>query len=267
MIRKRVLTAVALAALVVAALALLPIPWLAAFLHLFVLVAAYEWAKLAGVSTQRGWLAYAVAVSAAVVALWLLPAAWPAALAVAAAFWTAALVVVCLYPGSRAVLCSPALVLAAGIVALAGAWLALVSLAMSAGGAMLALWLLVMTTVADSAAYFAGRRFGQRKLAVSVSPGKTWEGVAGGAVATLAWSLAGAWWFTADFAVGAVAWLATGAVLLLAAVTGDLFESALKRSRGVKNSGAILPGHGGVLDRVDSVLAAAPVLALLMAVL
>ena len=112
--------------------------------------------------------------------------------------------------------------------------------------------------MADIGAYFAGRRYGKRKLAPQVSPNKTWEGLLGGAAATLAWGAAAA------IAFGAWLWLCAAVLVAVAAVFGDLFESVLKRTRGVAESGGILPGHGGLLDRADSVLAAAPAFALLL---
>lgn len=258
MLKLRIASALVLAAVVATAVIYLPAAGLAAFFLLLALVAAYEWAKLAGVATRAGWLAYATALSALATALWLTPALWPIALAVAAGFWIAAFVVACRYPASDALLRSKPMVLAAGMVALVGAWLALVALKLNAGAGFV-IWLLVATTMADAGAYFAGRRFGRRKLAPQVSPGKTWEGLIGGASTTLAWGACGAWFFSGPLS----AWLGVAAVLFVAAVAGDLFESALKRSRGVKDSGKALPGHGGALDRIDSVLAAAPVFALL----
>jgi len=125
-------------------------------------------------------------------------------------------------------------------------------------GGWILLYLLTLVWIADIGAYFSGRRFGKNKLAPGISPGKTWEGVAGGMVANLLWilliySISAGWgmslaWFIA-------AGLATSAI----SVVGDLFESILKREAGAKDSSKLLPGHGGVLDRIDSVIAASPV--------
>ena len=253
-LKSRVVTALILGAAVASAVVYLPTPPLAAFFYLFVLVGGYEWANLAGVSSRIGRVGFALALAAAGIALWF----WPAHLWAVAVFWGAALALVACFPRSSAVLRSTAAMLVAGALALGGAWVALVALRSHAAG--LVIWLLLATVLADTAAYFAGRRFGRRKLAPAVSPGKTWEGLIGAALATLAWAAAGAWFF--DGAV--VTWLGVGAAVVAAAVVGDLFESALKRTRNVKDSGTILPGHGGVLDRIDSLLAAAPVFALLM---
>ncbi len=116
--------------------------------------------------------------------------------------------------------------------------------------------------MADIGAYFAGRRYGKRKLALEVSPGKSVEGAIGGFItAMLAACLLAPW----AFGVGHFDWLPLlllCALVIVASIVGDLTESLFKRYRGVKDSGTILPGHGGILDRVDSLLAAAPVLAL-----
>ena len=119
---------------------------------------------------------------------------------------------------------------------------------------------LVLVWIADTAAYFVGRAYGRRKLAPSISPGKTWEGAAGGVGGALIYaillSLFGgrAWW----------AYLAIALVLAVLSIVGDLFESAAKRQAGVKDSGTTLPGHGGIMDRIDSATATLPICALLL---
>ena len=116
-------------------------------------------------------------------------------------------------------------------------------------GIELLLWVFIVTWSTDIGAYFAGRRFGRRKLAPSISPGKTVEGLYGGiAAATL---LGGAWAYATHLGV---ALFALAPILAIAAQAGDLFESAIKRRAGVKDSGAWLPGHGGVLDRLDGLV-------------
>ena len=119
---------------------------------------------------------------------------------------------------------------------------------------------LVLVWIADTAAYFVGRSLGRRKLAPSISPGKTWEGAAGGVGGALIYAvLLGAFW-------GRAWWAYLGIAVLLAvlSIIGDLFESAAKRQAGVKDSGTLLPGHGGIMDRIDSASATLPVCALLL---
>jgi len=119
------------------------------------------------------------------------------------------------------------------------------------------LLLLLTVTVSDTAQYYTGRRFGRRPLAPAISPKKTVEGAIGGLVSGgLVLALAGAWWLPA-VPIGLRA--ALGATLVASGIAGDLFESALKRSAGVKDSSSLIPGHGGILDRIDALLFAAPV--------
>ena len=124
-------------------------------------------------------------------------------------------------------------------------------------------WFVLLWTN-DAAAYLFGRSFGRHKLAPSTSPGKTWEGWAGGAVATLAvaYGLLGVSQGVADLT--AAQWAALGAVVSVFGPMGDLLESALKRQAGIKDSGTMLPGHGGVLDRFDSHFFSAPIAAILL---
>ena len=116
----------------------------------------------------------------------------------------------------------------------------------------------MLVWVADTGAYFSGRRFGRNKLAPAISPGKTREGVLGAMVLVTVYSIIAAYYFGLDFS-GTVYLLLLAVILTLVSVAGDLYESVLKREHGVKDSGRILPGHGGALDRIDSVLAAMPV--------
>ncbi|MDG6772999.1 phosphatidate cytidylyltransferase [Thiomicrorhabdus sp. ZW0627] len=115
----------------------------------------------------------------------------------------------------------------------------------------------------DTGAYFTGRRFGKTKLAQYVSPGKTWEGVWGGVVLAFIISLIGLYWIQPTLSLPVSLFAAITAVIALISVMGDLFESVLKRQMGVKDSGSILPGHGGILDRIDSLLIALPLFYLL----
>jgi phosphatidate cytidylyltransferase len=122
--------------------------------------------------------------------------------------------------------------------------------------------------LADTAAYFAGRAFGRRKLAPAISPGKTWEGVYGALAAVAVYALAlvpfaqAAGYQGAPAPAAIAAWVVLAVALAALSVCGDLLESLLKRHAGVKDSGRLLPGHGGVLDRIDALLAAMPPAAL-----
>jgi phosphatidate cytidylyltransferase len=232
-----------------------------------VLVAAHEWAALAGVRRGTGATAAYVAVAGALVALvvWQRDGALPWAFMVATvAWWFLMLGWIVRFPAGFDATHPPRWLKAgAGLLVVPATIGAVVLLHASDDGALRLLFAFVLVWAADIGAYFTGQALGRHKLAPEVSPGKTWEGVLGG----LAWSLAvagvaGAWLFGLQ---GAAAWLAflllcTAVVLL--SIVGDLGESLLKRQAGTKDSGTLLPGHGGMLDRIDSLLAALPALAL-----
>lgn len=146
-----------------------------------------------------------------------------------------------------------------GVVLLAAAWSSVVDLhAVENHGSMLVMFLLVLIWTADTAAYFAGHKFGKHKLSPVVSPGKTWEGVIGAfaAVAVIGFFMAQYDFFSN---LNPLLLSVVGVAVAAVSVGGDLFESKIKRERGVKDSGSLLPGHGGVYDRIDSLIAAAPV--------
>jgi len=259
MLKQRVITASVLALIALWVVLKLPATGFGAVLLAVMLLGAWEWADLAGLNETRGRLLYGGLVLALILAVWPLGgrAAWVAGLLVPVfAAWCYALVWLWRYAGQPERQDRPGTVGAAGVVVLASAWLALMGLRNEFGSGFV-LFLLMLIWVADIGAYFAGRRWGRRKLAPAISPGKTWEGVCGAAAAALAFALIGA----VVLDVGS-RWPGFVAVCMIAvgfSIVGDLFESMMKRRRGVKDSGSLLPGHGGVLDRVDSLLAAAPV--------
>ncbi len=127
-----------------------------------------------------------------------------------------------------------------------------------ADGGWFLLYVMSIVWVADIGAYFSGKKFGQRKLAPTISPGKSIEGVIGGLVLNIFWSwLVFSYFFQWDMTLSE--FMLISVVTSLISVAGDLYESVLKRQAGMKDSGKLLPGHGGLLDRLDSVIAAAPV--------
>lgn len=147
----------------------------------------------------------------------------------------------------------------AGVVVMCGAWLALLTLRQRFdSGPALVIFLLILTWVADTAAYFSGRRWGHYRLAPHISPGKTCEGVLGALTAVLVVAGVGA----RVFGLRWPGFILLCMVTVVFSIIGDLFESMIKRQRGVKDSGQLLPGHGGLLDRVDSLSAAAPLFVL-----
>jgi len=125
-------------------------------------------------------------------------------------------------------------------------------------GAGMLLYMFSLVWIADIGAYFSGRRFGKHKLAPTISPGKTWEGLCGGLVANLFW-IPCVYQLSSGWGLGLAEFFLISVATSLISVVGDLFVSVLKREAGVKDSGKLLPGHGGVLDRIDSLIAASPV--------
>ena len=272
MLGTRILTAVILLSFVLAALFLLaPVGW--GTVSLVVMgIAASEWANLAGYARSAQTLFVAATLAIGIIVLVLLAmgdaSRWTdvvlATCGTATVFW------VIVAPPWLAFRWKPASRVALAIVgwiALTGAWVALVAL--QARSPWLVLAAMAIVWIADTAAYFAGRAFGRHKLAPHVSPGKTWEGVYGALAAVAIYAIALTPLSDAAGRSGALTPLAIGiwvvcAIALAAlSVEGDLFESLLKRNANVKDSGRILPGHGGVLDRIDALLAAMPAAALL----
>jgi len=150
-----------------------------------------------------------------------------------------------------------------GLLVLLPAWQGLVLLKHWPLGNWLILSVMVLVWAADIGAYFSGRAFGKRKLAPQVSPGKSWEGVYGGLAVSLVITLVVG--ISRDWGVGQILLGLLGAALVvMASVIGDLTESMFKRRSGIKDSSNLLPGHGGVLDRIDSLTAAIPLFAVLL---
>jgi phosphatidate cytidylyltransferase len=231
----------------------LPKSWWAAVVALIVAAGGFEWARLCGLGAAAAWL-YTALLAAAFAALFAAGegAARPA-LAVAAVFW---IIAAPLWLARGVHANQRAALILSGFLVLVPAAVALAALA-----PLQVLAVLALVWVADTAAYFVGRTWGRRKLAPSISPGKTWEGAWGGIAGALAYAI-----ICGGFA-GGVAWvpLVAGAALLaVLSIVGDLFESAAKRQAGVKDSGTLLPGHGGILDRIDSATATLPLAALLL---
>ncbi len=252
MLKQRVVTALALLLLFLGALFFLPAAgWLALTLAAM-LVGAWEWAGIAGYARNRRWI-YVLATLLLALGLLAVEAGGCSPLLMAATlFW---IVPAWLWLKFQWRARYPVVMAGMGWLLLLSTWQALVLLR-----DMNPHWLLVLMMVvwiADSTAYFAGRRFGKHKLAAAISPGKTWEGVAGALAGVTVFGIAlsastplplwgvAAFWVLAGLSIG-----------------GDLFESWMKRVAGIKDSGSLLPGHGGVLDRIDGLIPVLPVAAL-----
>lgn len=252
MLKQRVITALVAGAVAIALIFFAP-GWLFALAMLgLMLVGAWEWSALAGRPDRDSRLLLAT-----VFGLLALAAGWfrstePRALliysVVALAWWGFSLVWIAFW---RAEFSRPVKILC-GLVTLLPSLVAVVAIRDWSPWYLLVM--LLITSGADIGAYFAGRAFGRHKLAPQVSPGKTWEGVAGGAAMVIVVAAVADRWL----ALPVLPFIALCVCVGLLSVVGDLSESLFKRQAGIKDSGSFFPGHGGVLDRVDSITAAAP---------
>lgn len=269
MLKLRVVTALAIATIFLLSLFLLPANGFMLFMAIVLLVGAWEWANLSGFEQRYQRIVYCCST----VVLMLLVAFYTGIgfqntismeavrtiLLVACVWWAVALLWVQSYPSSTVLWGGRWPRLLMGWLVLVPAWLSLTYLHQSSYGSWMILLVMSAVFVSDTGAYFFGRAFGRRKLAKEVSPGKSWEGFWGGLLCCIALSLAVSLY--AEFG----SWQSLLIVLLftgLASVLGDLLESMVKRHRCIKDSGSLLPGHGGVMDRLDSITASAPVFAL-----
>ena len=266
MLKQRVITAIILLLLFLSALFMLPAPGWIALVILMVMQGTSEWTRLAQLSGRSGhvywWLTLAVMGGI----VWFdadHTLAQHASLhmlvyALSALLW---LIIVPFWLGMGWQVRQPLPMALVGWAVLIPTGLAMMDL--RENSPWLLLGIMVLVWVADSAAYFSGRKFGKHKLAPSISPGKTWEGVVGALLGVsicvlLAWGLGGylhLFMFLPIILLASWCWVGL-------AVIGDLFESAVKRQAGVKDSGALLPGHGGLLDRIDALTSTLPLAAL-----
>lgn len=265
MLKQRIITALILAPIVVAGIFLLPLFEFSLFIGAIIAIGAWEWAGLAGFEGRHRF------VYAGLIALLLALSDYLPPLAVllcGALWWLVALVLVVAYPGATNLWSSRGARALIGIFLLVPGWTGLVVLKAGPDSNYLILLLFFLIWGADIGAYFAGRAFGRRKLAPRVSPGKSWAGFYGGLVSSLIIAALMSLWMgkPALVSITGVIFLAGCALVVMVSVLGDLAESMFKRHRGIKDSSSLLPGHGGVLDRIDSLLSAGPLFALFIMV-
>jgi len=273
MLKQRILTAAILIPLVVYGILNLPTLWFAYVWAAVILLGAWEWSALArtGCTWQR--IAWVVVTFALLATVWIVSHdlnTAPILIHGAALFWLFIPLLLATGPVKWLQTLSPnnyrIFASVMGFATLTFAWLSLSGLhsllnpqnVTDAFGPKLVMYLFCIVWAADIGAYFSGKRFGRRKLAISISPGKSWEGAIGGFIATGILALLASRYF------GYQGWSQVNFILVsqaaaIISVYGDLFVSVFKRASGIKDSGKILPGHGGILDRVDSTLSAAPV--------
>ncbi len=271
MLRQRVITALAMAGLFLAAVLMLPLFALASAFALVVVLGAWEWARLAGWQSTAGRALYTAVLAGLLAVLYVYAELGgepqreqiQPLLGVACLWWSFSLLWVRSYPASAALWHSRVMRSLMGLLILSSAWLAAVYLLSFPRGGLLMVALVLVVAATDIGAFFAGTRFGRHKLAERVSPAKTWEGFWGGMASAVALALLLWWVIPARMAhVSLAAVVVVVLLTALASVLGDLTVSMVKRESGVKDSGSLLPGHGGLLDRLDSLCSAAPVFAL-----
>jgi phosphatidate cytidylyltransferase len=261
MLRLRILTAVILGSVLLVGLFVLKPQWTVLAFGAVLVIGAWEWAGFGGLRGAPARLAYACSIALLLLLSW----RWTnetahllVLLSIACLWWAVAFLWVVLAPERH----QPRLALLCGVPVLVPAFIALARLEIASHGYVrgpqIVLWLVFLVIAADIGAFFVGRQLGRHKLAPRVSPGKTWEGAVGGlcTVALVAWGGA------VHFGLPTGPSVAFGCAVGVFSVVGDLTESMFKRSAGLKDSGVLLPGHGGILDRIDSVTAAAPLYAL-----
>ncbi|HLV48556.1 MAG TPA: phosphatidate cytidylyltransferase [Aliidiomarina sp.] len=277
MLKKRLATASVLIPLALGAIFLLPLHWFAWITLIVLVMAAWEWSPLMGVHHIASRLLYCAIVAVLIaVTAWLTPVdqIWSAEglaqaylypVIIGCIWWAVSFLLVCNYPRSHCVwVKSRAYVALIGVLILVPAWSALMSLrALSYEadvyfGSWVLLFIFSLVWAADVGAYFSGKRFGKHKLMPEVSPNKTKEGFLGGLTLALVVMIAVATYVEVPRDT-LTAFFLVSLLTVVMSVIGDLNESMFKRCAGVKDSGSLLPGHGGLLDRIDSLTSALPV--------
>jgi phosphatidate cytidylyltransferase len=263
MLKQRIITALILAPLALWAILVLSPETFRAALMVIGAMAGWEWARLVGWEKPAARAGYVVLLLALMLVIELLLRSehdMSFLLYAALLWWLTSLLMIVRYPAGSGLWRDSHLARAmAGIIVILPMWLAL-GLLHSEVGPRYVVILALLVWGADTGAYFAGRQWGRHKLAPHVSPGKTWEGVAGAALMTLLVGAISGW--LVEPAKGAFAFVLLALITIAFSIIGDLQESMFKRIVDLKDSGGLLPGHGGVLDRIDSLTAAAPIFAL-----
>ena len=262
MLKFRVATALVIAPMTLAAVFFLTTQAFALFMAVIVLVAAWEWTAMMRLVSRSKRTVYILSVLFAIVLVQKGLAYFGQAIfAVAALWWLVATLLVVLYPKACALWCGRVNKGVVGFLVLLPTWAAMVYIRELDQGPWLIVYMFLLVWGADTGAYFAGKRFGKRKLMPQVSPAKSWAGIGGACVTVLLVTTLTQQVLNFSQHLGYGIYL-LALVLLFVSVVGDLTESMFKRQCGIKDSGSILPGHGGIMDRIDSLTAAAPVFAL-----
>lgn len=279
MLKQRIITAIILIIVFIVAATALPPFYFALSLTPVVLIAAWEWGGFIGLDSKEARASYCVTIALMLVGLFFLLGISPSAtvldttrvvtlLLLGMIFWGFSLFVLWGYPGNRNVWNDPSRIATMGIFSLLPTWIGLVQLKYLQNDGYYLLALIVLVAAVDIGAYFAGTSYGRRKLAPNLSPKKSWEGVWGGLAACVLLGSGLIWLLHSHMrALSTTQFIMLfilTALITALSVVGDLLESMLKRNQSIKDSGGILPGHGGILDRVDGLMAATPVYVLLI---
>jgi len=259
MLKQRVTTALLLLPIIVFGVLLLPVNSFAIFWAAILSVAAYEWLKLSGINNKLFLGLGVITINVLFALTWFYPVSNFPLEWIILLVWFFIIVSFTGDPVARLQTCKRGLYIsigiASGLLVIFPTWLAMVLLHYQ--NPWMVLYVFGIVWVADIGAYFSGRRFGKHKLAAAISPGKSWEGVWGALIAVVIYAgIVGLLWMQAD---QIILFVLISVLAAVASVAGDLLESVFKRAHGVKDSGTILPGHGGAMDRLDSIMAAAPV--------
>lgn len=268
MLKHRIITALILAPLALAGIFGTDVQGFYWFVGAIVAVAAWEWARLSGYERQSLRVSYAVYVAVWLIFVRYIPAT--PILYVGLAWWLIAIVLVLRYPGTSRFWRQRSVKLGIGLLILIPFWKTMLALReaqmlvdIDLGVHLVLFYALLLIWAADTGAYFAGRAFGKAKLAPAVSPGKSWAGAWGGLACAVVLALVAAYWLDLSTAL-TIQLVVVTVIAAIVSIFGDLTESLFKREAGIKDSSNLLPGHGGVLDRIDSLTASIPVLTALL---
>ena len=261
MLKQRIMTTGLLVPLVLLGVFMLPPVFFSLAIGVIAVLAAWEWANLAGWSAWPLRVLYAAFTAVVVVGAHLLQSN-DFLLGIGLCWWVMAIILVIGYPGTKDLWRAIPVKLLIGWLILIPAWAGLNNIRMLNHGSYCILYFFSIVWISDIGAYFCGRIFGRHKLAPEISPGKTWEGAIGGIVMVTLFVLMVTFISGVSF-FHALSSLIVSLIVTVFSMFGDLLESIFKRERDIKDSGNLLPGHGGVLDRIDSITAAAPIFAIL----
>jgi len=270
-LKQRLITGLILAPIVLCGVFLLEQAYFALFFGFVIALAGWEWANLSSYTAQAQRIVYAMSLCGLLYLVSTFSIEW--VLLVSVIWWIIASLFVLSFPDTSGVWAAKPVRCLIGVVVLLPMWKALVFIreadlipAVEWGGLWIILYMFLMVWAADIGAYFSGKAWGNAKLAPKVSPGKSWAGAWGGVVSTVILAIVAAYLLDLS-SVLTIQLIVITIITAVISIIGDLTESMFKRQRGIKDSSQLLPGHGGVLDRIDSLAAAVPVFVFLLLVL